>query len=271
MIEIEKIYVIIKAQKGERPMLAENRHKMILDYLKQHQSASVQQLAESLNTSESTIRRDLIVLNDNGKLEKVRGGAIINQHEYFSYEPDMDTKEALFVEEKRRMGKYAASIITAEDFVFIDAGTSTLHLANEIDGDALNAVYVTTGLAHTRILARKGCRVYVPNGMVKPRTEAIVGNSVINNLYRYNFTKAFIGVNGITVERGFTTPTIEEAELKAAVIQTALESWFLADESKFNKIYAAGICPIGRAGIITNRLTDESYRDKTIIKEIDEE
>ena len=138
-------------------------------------------------------------------------------------------------------------------------------------GDAKKAVYVTNGLLHTRILARKGCIVYVPAGRVKPRTEAIVGAAVLNSLRRYNFTKAFMGANGISIERGFMTPTIEEAELKAAAIQSSLESWFLADESKFNKICAAGICDLGQANIITNRLPDVRYAEKTLVKESDRE
>lgn len=254
-------------------MIAETRHQMILDILHKQKSASVQELSEQLHISESTIRRDLIVLDRQGKLTKVYGGAMAMNMEssYDPYEPDMDTKEGLYVEEKKRMGQYAASLIRADDFVYIDAGTSTIHLVNAIDGDAKKAVYVTNGLLHTRILARKGCIVYVPAGRVKPRTEAIVGAAVLNSLRRYNFTKAFMGANGISIERGFMTPTIEEAELKAAAIQSSLESWFLADESKFNKICAAGICDLGQANIITNRLPDVRYAKKTLVKEIDRE
>lgn len=155
-------------------MIAETRHQMILDILHKQRSASVQELAEQLHISESTIRRDLIVLDRQGKLTKVYGGAMAMDMEssYDPYEPDMDTKEGLYVEEKKRMGQYAASLIRADDFVYIDAGTSTIHLVNAIDGDAKKAVYVTNGLLHTRILARKGCIVYVPAGRVKPRTES---------------------------------------------------------------------------------------------------
>ena len=138
-------------------MIAETRHQMILDILHKQRSASAQELAEQLHISESTIRRDLIVLDRQGKLTKVYGGAMAMNMEssYDSYEPDMDTREGLYVEEKKRMGQYAASLIRADDFVYIDAGTSTIHLVNAIDGDAKKAVYVTNGLLHTRILAQK--------------------------------------------------------------------------------------------------------------------
>ncbi len=87
-------------------MIAETRHQMILDILHKQRSASVQELAEQLHISESTIRRDLIVLDRQGKLTKVYGGAMAMNMEssYDSHEPDMDTKEGLYVEEKSAWG-----------------------------------------------------------------------------------------------------------------------------------------------------------------------
>ena len=111
---------------------------------------------------------------------------------------------------------------------------------------------------------------YVPGGLIRQRTEAIVGAAAVNALSQYNFTKAFLGVDGVSPERGFTTPRIEERELKAAVLRASRESWFLADDSKFGKVFPAGICPLAGAGILTNRLPDEQYRGYTIIKEADE-
>lgn len=248
-------------------MIAETRHQTILDILALQQSATVQQLAQELGTSESTIRRDLIILDQQGRLNKVHGGATALSQPFYAHEPDMITKETLFLQEKESIGRYAASLIHADDFVFVDAGSTTIQLVNAISGEALKATYVTNGLAHTRALARKGCMVYVPAGRIKQRTEAIVGTAVLNSLRRYNFTKAFMGTNGISLDRGFTTPGIEEGELKAAVVQSAYESWFLADESKFGKVYASGICELTRGSIITNRLVDQQYREYTLIKE----
>ncbi len=248
-------------------MIAEKRHQTILDILNRQQSATVQQLAQELGTSESTIRRDLITLDNQGRLNKVHGGATALHQQFYANELDMMTKEGLYLPEKESIGRYAASLIHAGDFVYVDAGSTTIQLVNAISGEALKAIYVTNGLAHTRALARKGCMVYVPAGRIQQRTEAIVGTAVMNSLRRYNFTKAFLGTNGISLERGFTTPGIEEGELKAAVVQSAYESWFLADASKFGKVYSAGICELTRGSIITNRLPDLQYREYTSVKE----
>lgn len=250
-----------------RGVIAEKRYELILDIVYRQSSATVQQLAQDLDTSESTIRRDLLTLDQQGKLRRVHGGAAALEGRFLSQEPDMATKEGLYVREKQSIGRYGATLIEGDDFVYIDAGTTTLELVKAISGDALRATYMTNGLAHTRVLARKGCRVYVPAGRVKATTEAIVGTRVLSCLSRYNFTKAFIGVNGISLDRGFTTPGIEEAELKAEAIRSAYQSWFLADSSKFGKTYAAGICELRRCPVITERLPNEVYREHTTVKE----
>ena len=250
-------------------MIAETRYRLILDLLQRHGSATAQELAERLGTSISTIRRDLIALDERGLLKKVHGGATKNEAQLSSVELDMLTKESLNIEEKQSIGWLAASMIHAEDFVFIDAGSTTLQLIQAISGEALYATYVTNGLAHSRALTQKGCAVYVPGGQVRQRTEAIVGATALASLSGYNFTKAFIGVNGVSLERGFTTPGVEERALKAAVIRQSKEAWFLADASKFGKVFPAGICDLRGAGIITDRLPEERYRLYTTIKEAD--
>lgn len=249
-------------------MITENRYQLILEILESQKSATVQQLAEQTGASESTIRRDLSTLDSQGRLKKVHGGATLTMRQpYLAQEADMVTKENLYMREKERIGFAAAALIRKEDVVYIDAGSTTLQLANAISGDALEATYVTNGLAHTRVLARKGCTVYVPAGRIKPTTEAIIGTAVLSSLRRYNFTKAFIGTNGISIERGFTTPGIEEAELKAAAVESSYECWIVADHSKFGKVCAAGFCDLIKASIITDCLPDQTYRDYTTVKE----
>ena len=252
-------------------MITENRYQLILEILQNQKSATVQQLAEQIGTSESTIRRDLTALDNQGRLKKVHGGATLAVHQpYLAAEADMTTKESLYLLEKERIGISAAALIGKDDVVYIDAGSTTLQLANAISGEALEAIYVTNGLAHTRVLARKGCTVYVPAGRIKPTTEAIIGTAVLSSLRRYNFTKAFVGTNGISIQRGFTTPGMEEAELKAAAIESAYECWIVADHSKFGKVYAAGFCGLNKASIITDCLPNQAYRDYTTVKEVDQ-
>ena len=110
-----------------------------------------------------------------------------------------------------------------------------------LSGPALEAHYVTNGITHARLLAQKSCHVCVPGGLLRPRTEAIIGAAAITALQQFNFTKAFIGANGVALNVGFTTPDPEEAAVKAVAVRRARETWYLVDDSKFGRVYPAVI------------------------------
>ena len=118
-------------------MLAEERFGQILDLLNKQRTATVQELCEALGTSESTIRRDLTELDRLGKLNKVHGGATLPDSRFQAEEPTMQAKETLAVPQKRAIAAAATALIHAEDFVFIDAGSTTLELVRALEGEAL--------------------------------------------------------------------------------------------------------------------------------------
>ena len=248
-------------------MLAEERFALILDLLARQRTATVQELCEALNASESTIRRDLNELDKQGKLNKVHGGATLPDSPFRTDEPTMAAKETLAVDQKQSIAQAAASLIQPEDFIFLDAGSTTLAVARLLSGPALKASYVTNGVAHARLLAQKGCRVFLPGGLLRPQTEAIVGAAAVSSLQQYNFTKAFMGANGVALEAGFTTPDPEEATVKATAVHRALESWFLVDDAKFARICPAVIADLHSGAILTNRCPNPKYREFTLIKE----
>ena len=248
-------------------MLAEERFSLIMEQLDRKRTVTVQELCEALNTSESTIRRDLTELDRQGKLNKVHGGATLLDSRFLADEPTMEAKETLAVEQKRSIAQAAAQLITAEDFVFIDAGTTTLELVRALTGVALKATYVTNGVAQARLLAQKGCRVYLPGGLLRPQTEAIVGAPAVSSIQQYKFTKAFMGANGVALEAGFTTPDPEEAAVKAAALRRAREAWFLVDDSKFARVYPAVIAELHAGAILTNRCPNPKYGQYTLVKE----
>ena len=248
-------------------MLAEERVALILKFISENRTATVQQLCEALDASESTIRRDLNELDRQGKVNKVHGGATLPDSQFLADEPTMAAKETLAVAEKQAIARAAAALIRKEDFVFLDAGSTTLALAQAVSGPALEAAYVTNGVAHARLLAQKGCKVCLPGGLLRPQTEAIIGAAALTAIQQYNFTKAFMGANGVALGSGFTTPDPEEAAVKAAVIRRAREAWFLVDDTKFAQVYPAVICDLHSGAILTNRCPNPKYRQYTLIKE----
>lgn len=247
-------------------MLAEVRMEAILAELEKGQAVSVAQLCQVTGASEATIRRDLNELARRGKLNKVHGGAMPVREEFRSEELDMDTKRQLHTPEKIRIAKYAASLITDDDVVYLDAGSTVMHMAEYIP--AVRATFVTNSVECIQRLPRRGLRTYVLGGVLKPGTLAIIGGEAMEGLKKYNFTKAFLGINGIAANPGFTTPDPEEAMVKATAAAHARETWVLADSSKFGTITAASVLPLDRARIITDRLDDSRYREYTDIKEV---
>ena len=194
-----------------------------------------------------------------GKINKVHGGAMLPEGEFESQEQDVHTKEGIQVEQKERIARYAAKQVCDDDFVFIDAGTTTLKMVDFLNGS--KATFVTTGIECARRLAEKGLRVYVPGGLLKPSTQALVGASALESMSRYNFTKAFVGTNGISVRQGFTTPSL--------AIERSYQSFILADSSKFGKVAAVTIASLDKACILTDMLPDKLYSRYTVIKEVD--
>ena len=247
-------------------MLAEERLAAILELVEAGGAASVSQLCQATGASEATIRRDLLLLSRQGKLTKVHGGAVAAGGRFSSEEPDLPTKARLSVEEKEAIGRYAASLVYDDDVVFLDAGTTTLAMAGYL-GDS-QASFVTTSIACAQRLSQLGRQVIMVGGRIKLGTEAIIGAETLTFLERYNFTKAFLGVNGIAVKQGCTTPDPEEAAVKTKAADQAYLTYVLADSSKFGKVTAATIRPLERVCIITDRIPDESFRGRGIIKEV---
>ena len=247
-------------------MLAEQRTAAILVELAQRRAVTVSDLCLVTGASEATIRRDLNSLARQGKLSKVHGGAVLPEGEFHGEEPDMETKSQLHMAEKDRIGRYAASLVSDDDIVFLDAGTTVLQMAEHLQES--KALFLTNSIDCARRLMERGLRAYVLGGMLKPGTAAIVGAQTLEALRRCNFTKAFLGMNGVAVSQVFTTPDPEEAALKALAASRAQAAWVLADSSKFGQITAAAVLPIEAAAIITDHLPDERYREYTEIKEV---
>lgn len=247
-------------------MLTHERQNLILNILNEKKAVTIAELTTEFDASESTVRRDLAQLDKLGKLKKVHGGAVATDEDFFKFEANVETKSFLNVEAKIAVGKYAASLIRDDDFVYIDAGTTTEQLIDHITNT--NAIFVTNGIVHAKKLIQRGCKAYVIGGELKLSTEAIVGADGIDNLKKFNFTKCFVGTNGISVEKGFTTPDMEEALMKREAIKRSYLSYVLADHTKFGKVTSVTFADIDKACIITDYLPDEKFRKATVVKEV---
>jgi DeoR family fructose operon transcriptional repressor len=258
-----------ESEGSDTVMLTEGRHRIILEVLSKKGSVTVAELMAGLDSSESTIRRDLNTLAKEGRLKKVHGGAMaMEQSGYTFKDDDIAIRMKRAVPEKLRIGKYAASLIEDGDFVFIDAGTTTLMMLEYIE--SRDASFVTNAIEHARMLTKKGFNAYLVGGELKPTTEAIVGEEAVESLRKYNFTKAFLGTNGISVKNGFTTPELKEAMIKRQGMLSARDVYVLADATKFGEIAPVTFGRLQDAVILTDRVPQEQYKKGNRIVEVEE-
>ncbi len=211
-------------------MYAEERLTFIADRARVAGRVDVAELAEQLDVTTETIRRDLTALERRGVLRRVHGGAI--PVERLTSEPGLAVREAAHRTEKERIAKTALAELPAEGAVLLDAGSTTVRLAELMPVDRELTV-VTNALPVAAILAaRANIRLLVVGGRVRGRTLAAVDTWALQSLADVFVDVAFLGTNGLSVERGLTTPDQAEAAVKAAMVAAARRTIVLADHSK---------------------------------------
>ncbi len=239
-------------------MLSEERYRMILKILEEKRSVTVTELTNLLDISESTARRDITALDKAGKLIKVFGGAVLSDNEFLSLEPTVAQKAEISQEEKRKIARYAASLIQPHDFIYLDAGTTTGYMLDYIR--ETDAAFVTNAVAHAQKLARNGMYVILTGGTLKSSTEAVVGAMAALMLKDYHFTRGFFGTNGVSRTAEFTTPDADEALVKKTAMAQCREAYVLCDHSKFNMVSKVTFGSFASASILTDEAPEE-WRD----------
>lgn len=247
-------------------MLTEERRKLIMDLLNSHEIVKSQELMKLSDSSESTIRRDLQEMEADGLLKRIHGGA--KRIVKLDYEPDMLEKSSKNVHEKQLVAEYATSFINDGDFVYLDAGTSTYEMIPYLEHKQINVI--TNSVYHATALTDLRIPTMIIGGNIKLTTKAVVSAFSLQQLELFRFDKAFMGINGIHPQHGFTTPDSEEATMKAVALRQAEQVYILADYSKFNKVSFSKVASLNEATIITNQLSKEVFQQfdsLTTIKE----
>ena len=247
-------------------MLTEDRWNRIIEMVETEGTVTVSELAAKLRASESTIRRDLVQLDRQGRLRRVHGGAALPDARFVMTDEAVSDRDSLLRPEKEAIAAHALPMIGPDDFVYIDAGSTTARLVDLITPNG--ASFVTNSVEHAIRLLRKGCPVILPGGELKYKTEALVGAQTVEHLRRFHFTIGFFGTNGVSEETGFTTPEINEAIVKETALAHTAKPLVLCDHSKFQKVSPVSFARFEAAQIVTDRLIDERYRHFQHITEV---
>lgn len=242
-------------------MYATERQQEILDRARRDGRVEVKELAESLDVTPETVRRDLTALERRALLRRVHGGAI--PVERLGIEPAVSDREGRMAGQKERIAKAALDEVPEGGAIILDAGTTTIRLAEMLPTDRELTV-VTHGLPVAMVLAtRSNITLHLLGGTVRGRTLAAVGPWAERAMQDVFADVAFLGTNGITAERGLTTPDLAEAGVKRALVAAARRTVVLTDHTKFGRADFAQVVPLSAVDtVITDLDLDPDLADE---------
>ncbi|MFA9379440.1 MAG: DeoR/GlpR family DNA-binding transcription regulator [Acetanaerobacterium sp.] len=216
------------------PLFAEERKARILRLLKENSKILVPELCELFRVSPATIRNDLRDLERESKLKRTHGGAIPVGKAAF--EPLSVLKEVEHIAEKQRIAAYAAQFVEDGDTIALDTGTTTLELAKRL-GEKRELTVVLNDIKIASVLEdMTSANIILVGGALRRGFHCLTGPMTIMALNSLNVDKAFMAANAFCADKGFTTPDMNQAEVKKAMMGIASEITMLCDSSKLGRI-----------------------------------
>lgn len=239
------------------------RHQSILEELKNKKHVKVLDLCEHLDVSAVTIRKDLKLLEEKGLLYRTHGGASL-ENPYINERP-IQEKEKLSTLEKSQIAEAAALLIRENDSIMIASGTTVQQLAKAIKPKGKLNVITASLYVALELINHDEVEVIQLGGNVRHSSSSVVGHYSEEILKNISCNQLFLGVDGIDLDYGFTTTSLEEAILNKQMISCAQRTIVLADSSKFGKRSFGKICGLEDVNeIITDEHLDSSIQDRLI-------
>jgi len=240
-------------------MLAGERQRKILEEIRNRGASTISELSKDFSVSEMTIRRDLGRLEQEGLIKRTYGGAL--SLELAAFEPTFQEKDVINIEEKRRIGAAAVSIVNQGDTIFLTTGTTAMQIVKNLVKSKSVLTVVTNSLNNAYELCKlDSIRLFVIGGEVRKRSYAMIMPQIEESLKGIYIDKFFLGVNGLSYEYGLTIPNPLEAQLCRLVIQKSRETIVVADHSKFGKAAFAHIANLNEIDkIITDSALEQEY------------
>lgn len=255
-------------------LLAEQRRALILDEVRRHGGARVNELTRKLNVSDMTVRRDLDALARQGVVEKVHGGAV-PVIDASSHEPGFEAKSALEMTAKEAISKAAAELVVPGSAIALSGGTTTFALAQRLlDVPDLtvvtNSVRVSDAFHADRRHGAPGPRPHgapgpatvVLTGGVRTPSDSLVGPVADRAIRTLHFDVLFLGVHGISVEAGLSTPNLAEAETNHRLVRAARRVVVVADHTKWGTVGLSSFAPLDQVDtLVTDAGLPREARD----------
>jgi len=231
------------------------RQDQIYAYILRKGSASVTELADNFQVTATTIRRDLLGLEEQDVIYRTRGAAFLRGHGYAKAE----VRDNVFSNEKKRIAAAAARYVAPNTSIIIDSGSSTAvladHLLRECPYDNLD--FITHSLDHASKLSKR-FNVSMPGGYLTPNTEFLIGLNVENFYQTINADIAFLGSNGVRNCSGLTISYPTQIQVKYYASHCAEKRIALLDSSKFSQRGVYVFCDFKDLDILITVQTEEN-------------
>ena len=224
----------------------EERHEQIIQLMVQQQNVTVSELSERFEVSPVTIRSDLNLLAEKGKVVRTHGGARLGD-ERTRQEYSINIRQRIQAVEKQWIGKLAASLVQSGESILLDASTTAIAVGQALKQrtDLYNVTVITTGIwTALEMLGASHLEVVLTGGRVRSSTGSIAGLVANDVLSRFHFHKAFLGAWGISLQGGLMDSPLIEVEIKQTVIPRCQEVIAVVDGSKFGRTSLATIVPV---------------------------
>lgn len=229
-------------------MTIAERHKYILDRLKETGTVKVTELSEQMNVSMVTIRKDLRILEERGTLYRSHGSASLR--DLFVNDRSVSEKQQLFFDEKQLIARKAAELVQPGEAIIIGSGTTARYFAEALP-EQMELTVLTSALnVSLAILQKPNIELVQLGGPVRKNASAVVGPFAEEMLSQFACSKLFLGVDGLSLEQGLTTSNLMEAQLNKAMIQVAQKTIILCDSSKIGQTGFSKICDIDDADVL---------------------
>jgi DeoR/GlpR family transcriptional regulator of sugar metabolism len=239
-------------------VFAAERRQAIVELVRASGAMSLRDLAEAVHSSEVTVRRDIRDLEAQGLLDRRRGGAVWPGG--ISHEQSYRQKREVASHEKLAIAALAVSLVEEGDAVMVGAGTTTQELARLLVRFA-DLTVVTNSILVAQVLADAQPEVVLTGGSLRKPTYALVGSGAEQALAGIRVRRAFLSGNGLTVERGLSTPNMYAASVDKAIVAAAQELVVLADHTKLNQDTMFQTAPVSA---ISHLVTDERADGRTL-------
>ncbi len=218
------------------------------------------ELAEELNISIDTLRRDINLLDKQGKIKKIYGGIKLVESEFA--ESPMDARMVGHLEEKRMIAQKCSEYINDGDCIYLDSGSTTYQIAKYIKNKK-NLTVITNSIPVVNELMNSAVELIIIGGKVRLNEQSVIAYDYLFNFSELNILKAFICASGITLEKGISDYNLEEAQTRKKIIDLSKDVYVAADHTKFGNDVTIGIASLDKIGyIITDRNIDRSFLQK---------